>query len=231
MMPIEPTNKAMPQDLYALVNRVASNEGWALMTIGIAHGEGYRIERDDETGVFKDDDAAIKFVERLALGGSMTHQLALAAHADFDDYRELLPLSESGIHDIEQIAMSEGWLFDRYDNGEGAKFQITMHENSNVFRSYEETYAFVKLKAAAGSLQHRMAIAAHRKGEGVVTGMVTVKAEAKISITYLLPAGMPTSELHRLLDDNLSHFIGGGGLTGDTEATADSHDVTIKMDI
>ena len=221
----------MSDDNLQLINQVGMQEGWALFNDGHDDDTEYRIERDDEANVFSGDDEAIAFVERLALVGSKVHKLALDVHGFRDDYKDFLPLDSSSIDAIDQLALSEGWVFGTV-NGSGVdRFQISRLDESLVFATDADAYAFVKGKAFDGGAYHKMAIAAHGKTHDAVTGLRTVIAEVKISVTYLVPTGMPVSDLHGLLDDNLSNFVGGGGLTGDTEATVESQEVTIKMDI
>lgn len=213
-----------------LITQVGMQEGWALFNDGL-NDHNYRIERDDEAGIFTGDDEAIAFVERLALVGSKVHKLALDVHGFRDEYKDWLPLDVASIEAIDQLALSEGWVFGTVDDHGGERFQISKLDDVTTFASDADAYAFVKLKAAAGAAYHKMAMAAHGKSHSAVTGMTSVKAEVKIAITYLVPVGMPTSEIHSLLDANVSHMIGSGGLTGDTEAEAESYDVDIKMDI
>lgn len=229
-MPQSNQHPIMSDGNLELITQVGMQEGWALFKDGL-NDHNYRIERDDEADVFPGDDEAIAFVERLALLGSKVHKLALDVHGFRDEFKDFLPLDVTSIEAIDQLALSEGWVFGTVSDRGEDRFQISKLDDSSTFASDADAYAFVKLKAAAGGAYHKMAMAAHGKSHCAVTGMVSVKAEVKISVTYLVPVGMKTSELHDLLDTNVNHLIGSGGLTGDTEAEAESYNVDIKMDI
>jgi hypothetical protein len=229
-MPLITSYKLSEEENQA-INTVGAREGWCLVTYGTSAGEGYRIERDDEAAVFAADHTAIEFVAGLSANGSKIHKLAMTAHAACEDYRDYLPLAASSIEDIDQLALSEGWLFGTVDDHGVDRFQVSNHDDANKFASDADAYVFVKLRATAGSTLHKMALAAHGQKHSDVMGMRTVQAQVVISVTYLVPRDMNSGDLQSLLDENVSHMIGNGGLTGHTEATAEKYDVTVKMDI
>lgn len=229
-MPQSNQHPIMSDENLDLITQVGMQEGWALFNDGL-NDHNYRIERDDEAGIFPGDDEAIAFVERLSLLGSKVHKLALDVHGFRDEFKDFLPLGATSIEAIDQLALSEGWVFGTINYRGIETFQISKLDDSNKFASDADAYDFVKSKAAAGGAYHKMAMAAHGKSHSAVTGMISVKAEVKITVTYLLPVGMKSSELHGLLDANVNHLIGSGGLTGDTEAETESYNVDIKMDI
>ena len=57
-------------DMVATVNVFAECEGWAIFNEN-------EIQRDDEMGIFPDDDAAILWVREMADRGSSLHRTAL----------------------------------------------------------------------------------------------------------------------------------------------------------
>jgi hypothetical protein len=66
----------LTDDQLKAIDPVAIAEGWALF----AHNDCHHIERDDESGLLEDDEAAIQFVLKRAAEGSEVHALAIAAH-------------------------------------------------------------------------------------------------------------------------------------------------------
>jgi hypothetical protein len=67
--------------------RIAAAEGWCMMNGDGGEPKMAEIQRDDETRVFIDDDAAIDFVEQRAAAGSPYHRRALVLHAAYEaDY-------------------------------------------------------------------------------------------------------------------------------------------------
>lgn len=232
----------LTKEQSSAIELATHREGWFFVSNGGTEG-GYHIERDAEMGTFLSDDEAIKFVERLATNGSTLHQMALTHHQQTEslnsaplDLTGLLPLDELTIADIDAAAQSEGWLFgtiladgaDRFKINGAEQFMISKLDESTVFASDDEAYLFVRRKATAGSLHHKLAIAAHGQSHSVVTGLTRVKAKLEIEIDYLLPPEMNQADIEQLLKDNASQFIGSGGITGDTEATTESYEVKVN---
>ena len=56
-------------------NTQAEDEGWAIFTANT--GPEFQIQRDDEQGIFEEDEDAWKFVAEQANAGSAYHQQAL----------------------------------------------------------------------------------------------------------------------------------------------------------
>jgi hypothetical protein len=71
------------ENAVSQINWFAQHEGWGVFN-------GGEIQRDDEMGYFDSDDEAVEHVKRLAEGGSMLHQVALAQHVawvrEMDDW-------------------------------------------------------------------------------------------------------------------------------------------------
>lgn len=231
-------NSASPplltKEQFNAIDMATHREGWFFVSNDGPEG-GYHIERDDEMAKFPGDDEAIEFVERLAIHGSTLHQLALAHHQQTEsmnsaplDLAGLLPLEDLTIADIDTVAQSEGWLFGTILVDDIERFLISKLDESKVFASDAEAYLFVRRKATAGSIRHKMALAAHGQSHAVVTGLSRLKVKLEIEINYLLPSKMNHADIERLLKDNADQFIGNGGLTGDTDATTDSYDVKVS---
>lgn len=66
-------NKTLNIGLVNSINRFAEAEGWAIFDLR-------EIQKDDEAGVFIDDEEAVSFVRGLAANGSELHKTALALH-------------------------------------------------------------------------------------------------------------------------------------------------------
>lgn len=71
------------EEKVAAINLFAEREGWAMFDRGFM-GLDLAIERDDEAGIFPDDDEAQLWVKDLAEKGSELHKQALAIHEGRD---------------------------------------------------------------------------------------------------------------------------------------------------
>lgn len=79
------TGLKLTDEQLGIITQVSVTEGWALF----CHDEAenlHHIERDDEAGMFDDDESAIVFIQRRASEGSSIHALALAAHNSCPEY-------------------------------------------------------------------------------------------------------------------------------------------------
>lgn len=214
---------------HQMIALVAEKEGWALMSISAQHDRGYRIESDEISGIFLSDDLAVRFVEHLSMNGSAVHALAFFAHCSAIGNNNFLPLADTMIEKISEIALEDGWVFGTIDGDEGEKFVISKHDEANVFGSDSDAYNFVMQKAGRQSVYHKMALAAHNGSYSTVTGFTTVNARVSLDIEYKVPNGMNADELEELLKANMINMIGNGGLTGETEATAEVYDLDVKV--
>lgn len=84
----------MSDTQYALLNQVASDEGWLLTLV---NNDRYMIERDDEMAMFATDEDAEAFVRKQADNGSLAHRLALMAHAQPKEvvHQEFVPVQSA----------------------------------------------------------------------------------------------------------------------------------------
>jgi hypothetical protein len=90
----------LTQEQKSNINAMAMKEGWALFDIGQDETVA-RIQRDDEAGVFANDDDAIEHIEKCAKAGSVLHKLALLAHntpEDFEDQK--VTLSQNDLDEL-----------------------------------------------------------------------------------------------------------------------------------
>jgi hypothetical protein len=139
-----------------------------------------------------------------------------------------LPIHPEDIERIDQLASQDGWLFGTVDDEGGERFFISKRDESDVFETDADAVKYVTKLAGMGRIWHRMAVEAHGKTPKEVLGLIDAKVT--LDIAYLLPKGMDPSEISRLLEENIQHMIGSGGLTGHTEALADSYNVTVKVE-
>jgi hypothetical protein len=79
------TGLKLTDEQLSIITPVAVAEGWALFCHDLDE-DLHHIERDDEAGMFDDDESAIVFIQRRASEGSQIHALALAAHNSCPEY-------------------------------------------------------------------------------------------------------------------------------------------------
>lgn len=94
------TGLPLSDEQLDIITPVAVAEGWGLF----CHDQDenlHHIERDDEAGVFVDDEAAIEFIQKRASEGSAIHALALAAHNSCEEYAMNTPKSELSQDEID----------------------------------------------------------------------------------------------------------------------------------
>lgn len=138
-----------------------------------------------------------------------------------------LPLTSDAMYEINNLGVSEGWLLSLQQGGsDNGRFMIERDDDAEDFATDDDALEHVKRQAELGSEIHRDALLAHGQLENDVLPVKFV--QLTLNVKYLCN-GVDIEELRRQLEDSVQQMIGAGGLTGESEAEAETYEYSTRI--